>query len=62
MFHKVHHNDPCLNVSTAFRIHFLEIVIINLVKAMAVVILGIDGALLLMNEAIITFFTLAASH
>ncbi|MGZ8172879.1 MULTISPECIES: sterol desaturase family protein [Methylobacter] len=58
MFHKVHHNDPCLNVSTAFRIHFLEVVIINLVKAMAVVILGIDGALLLMNEAIITFFTL----
>lgn len=58
MFHKVHHNDPCLNVSTAFRIHFLEIAIINLVKAMAVVILGIEGTLLLVNEAIIVFFTM----
>jgi len=58
MIHKVHHNDPCLNVSTAFRIHFLEIVIINLVKAIAVVVLGVEGLLLVVNEAIIIFFTM----
>ncbi|MGZ4994560.1 MAG: sterol desaturase family protein [Methylobacter sp.] len=58
MIHKVHHNDPCLNVSTAFRTHFLEIIIINLMKAMLIVILGIQGALILVNEAIITFFTM----
>jgi len=58
MIHKVHHNDPCLNVSTAFRIHFLEIVIINFVKAIAVVVLGIEGLLLVVNEAIIIFFTM----
>ncbi|MFI3155809.1 MAG: sterol desaturase family protein [Methylococcaceae bacterium] len=58
MFHKVHHNDPYLNVSTAFRIHLLEIVIINLMKAIVVVILGIQGTWLLVNEAIITLFTM----
>lgn len=58
MIHKVHHNDPYLNVSTAFRTHFLEIVIINLMKAVLIVILGIQGALLLAHEAVITFFTM----
>lgn len=58
MFHKVHHNDPYLNVSTAFRIHLLEVLIINAMKAMLVVVLGIEWTLLLANEAIITFFTM----
>lgn len=58
MFHKVHHNDPYLNVSTAFRIHFLEILIINLMKAMLIVVLGIEGTVLFANELIITFFTM----
>jgi sterol desaturase/sphingolipid hydroxylase (fatty acid hydroxylase superfamily) len=58
MFHRVHHNDPYLNVSTAFRIHFLEILIINVMKAMLVIVLGINGTLLLANEAIIICFTM----
>jgi sterol desaturase/sphingolipid hydroxylase (fatty acid hydroxylase superfamily) len=58
MFHKVHHNDPYLNVSTAFRIHLLEVLIINTMKAMLVVVLGIEWAVLFANEAIITFFTM----
>jgi len=58
MFHKVHHNDPYLNVSTAFRIHFLEIAVITVMKAVLVVTLGIKGSFLLANEAIITFFTM----
>ena len=58
MFHKVHHNDPYLNVSTAFRAHFLEILIINFMKAMLIVVLGIQEALVLANETIITFFTM----
>ncbi|MFA5924683.1 MAG: sterol desaturase family protein [Methylococcaceae bacterium] len=58
MFHKVHHNDPYLNVSTAFRLHFLEILIINIMKAVLIVVLGIEGTLLLANETIITVFTL----
>jgi sterol desaturase/sphingolipid hydroxylase (fatty acid hydroxylase superfamily) len=58
VFHKVHHNDPYLNVSTAFRIHFLEILIINAMKAMLIIALGIKGSLLFANEMIITFFTM----
>lgn len=58
IFHKVHHNDRYLNVSTAFRIHFLEILIINVMKAMLIIALGINGSLLLVNEVIITLFTM----
>jgi sterol desaturase/sphingolipid hydroxylase (fatty acid hydroxylase superfamily) len=58
MFHKVHHNDPYLNVSTAFRIHLLEIAVITVMKAMLIVVLGIKGSFLLVNEAIIVFFTM----
>lgn len=58
MLHKVHHNDPCLNVSTAFRLHFLEILLITSLKAVLVLALGIEGTWLLANEAIITFFTM----
>jgi sterol desaturase/sphingolipid hydroxylase (fatty acid hydroxylase superfamily) len=54
--HKVHHNDPYLNVSTAFRIHFLEMLIINSFKAMLIIVLGIEATSVLVNEAIITFF------
>lgn len=58
MFHKVHHNDAQLNVSTAFRIHFLEIVLIGLLKAAMIVVLGIDAGLLLANETLIVLFTM----
>lgn len=58
MFHKVHHNDAQLNVSTAFRIHFLEIVLIGLLKAATIVVLGIDAGLLLANETLIVLFTM----
>ncbi|HEY8099024.1 MAG TPA: sterol desaturase family protein [Methylobacter sp.] len=58
MFHKVHHNDPYLNVSTAFRIHLLEIGVLTVMKALLIVVLGIKGSFLLANEAIIVFFTM----
>ena len=58
MFHKVHHNDPCLNVSTAFRIHIVELFIITALKAAYIVTLGLDKATVLINEAIITFFVM----
>jgi sterol desaturase/sphingolipid hydroxylase (fatty acid hydroxylase superfamily) len=56
MFHKVHHNDPYLNTSTAFRIHFLELFITHILKGILVVILGIEEAVLLSSEAIMTLF------
>jgi sterol desaturase/sphingolipid hydroxylase (fatty acid hydroxylase superfamily) len=56
MFHKVHHNDPYLNISTAFRIHFLELFITNVLKAIFIIILGIEEAMVLTSEAIMTLF------
>ena len=56
MLHKVHHNDPYLNVTTAFRLHFLEIILITGMKAVLVMVLGIEKTYLLANELVITFF------
>jgi sterol desaturase/sphingolipid hydroxylase (fatty acid hydroxylase superfamily) len=54
VFHRVHHNDPYLNVSTAFRLHFVEILITNILKALLIVILGIDKILVLSIETLVT--------
>src|SRR5665811_1046178 len=56
MFHRVHHNDPYLNISTSFRIHFLELFITNILKAILIIILGIEEAMVLTSEAIMTLF------
>ncbi|WP_411727890.1 sterol desaturase family protein [Methyloglobulus sp.] len=56
LFHRVHHSDPYLNVSTAFRLHLLDAFIITLVKAAYIVIFGFDKAVVLTNEAINTLF------
>jgi hypothetical protein len=54
MFHKVHHNDPYLNVTTAFRLHILEALIITILKSAYIIILGAGQAMVLMNEVILT--------
>jgi hypothetical protein len=56
MFHKVHHSDPHMNISTAFRLHFVEVVLTTVVKAVFVVATGVEATMLLANEAIITLF------
>jgi sterol desaturase/sphingolipid hydroxylase (fatty acid hydroxylase superfamily) len=56
MFHKVHHNDPYLNVSTAFRLHIVELLIITVLKTTYVIVLGVSQAMVLTNEALFTLF------
>jgi hypothetical protein len=56
MFHKVHHNDPYLNVSTAFRIHIVELLIITVLKSTYIMLLGVDQKMVLTNEGILTLF------
>ncbi len=56
MFHKVHHNDPYLNVSTAFRLHIVELLIIIALKSAYIVLLGVDKTMVLTNETILTLF------
>jgi sterol desaturase/sphingolipid hydroxylase (fatty acid hydroxylase superfamily) len=56
MFHKVHHNDPYLNVSTAFRLHTVELLIITVLKAAYIVLLGVDKTMVVTNETLLTLF------
>lgn len=56
MFHKVHHSDPYLNVSTAFRLHTIELGMFVVMKAGLIIILGIDKTTALACEAITTLF------
>jgi sterol desaturase/sphingolipid hydroxylase (fatty acid hydroxylase superfamily) len=56
MFHKVHHNDPYLNVSTAFRLHIVELLIITALKSAYIILLGVDKAMVVTNETLLTLF------
>ncbi|WP_394751835.1 sterol desaturase family protein [Crenothrix sp.] len=54
MFHKVHHSDAALNVTTAFRVHFIEVLLTNSLKALCIAVLGIEEKIVLASEAITT--------
>lgn len=58
LFHRVHHNDPYLNTSTALRVHILELLLTHLLKAAYIVLLGVDQFMMMANEMLITLFTL----
>lgn len=58
MFHKVHHSDLSMNVSTAFRSHVIEVFLITLVKAAFILATGVDLTLMLANEMLFTIFVL----
>jgi sterol desaturase/sphingolipid hydroxylase (fatty acid hydroxylase superfamily) len=56
MFHKVHHNDPYLNVSTAFRLHTVELLILTALKSAYIILLGLDKTMVVTNETLLTLF------
>ncbi len=58
MFHKVHHSDPTMNVSTAFRLHFVEVVLTAMVKAIFIMAMGVESSAVLANEAFITLMVM----
>jgi hypothetical protein len=47
-----------MNVSTAFRLHGVEVFLTAVIKALFIVVVGIDAAVLLANEAIVTVFVM----
>lgn len=51
--HQTHHSDLVVNTTTAFRLHFVETFLTTCVKAVFVVVVGVDGGLVLANEVII---------
>ncbi|MGZ8225392.1 MAG: sterol desaturase family protein [Methylococcaceae bacterium] len=57
-FHKVHHSDQCMNVSTAFRLHFVEVLLTTFVKGIFIVVVGVEASIVLMNEILITLFVM----
>lgn len=58
LFHRVHHNDPYINVSTAFRIHLVELMVTSILKAAYIILLGIDKTVVLAYEAVYPFFVM----
>ncbi len=58
MFHKVHHSDPYLNVSTTFRLHIVELFLFVLVKVLFLIVLGVDKSTALVCEVVATFFVI----
>ena len=58
MFHKIHHSDPSVNVTTAFRIHIAECVLTSCVKAISIILLGLDKMTLLGIETITALFVM----
>jgi sterol desaturase/sphingolipid hydroxylase (fatty acid hydroxylase superfamily) len=58
LFHRVHHSERYLNVSTAFRQHFLEIITTSCLKGLIILVLGIDTLTVLTIETLILMFML----
>lgn len=54
--HRVHHCDPYLNITTAFRIHIAELCFITVLKAGYVILMGIDQQIVLILEAVFSGF------
>jgi sterol desaturase/sphingolipid hydroxylase (fatty acid hydroxylase superfamily) len=57
-FHKVHHSDPTMNVTTAFRLHLVEVLLTLLVKAAFIVAVGVDADWVLASESVIALFVM----
>jgi sterol desaturase/sphingolipid hydroxylase (fatty acid hydroxylase superfamily) len=53
-FHRIHHSDRCMNASTSFRVHGIEVLATVLLKMLFMMGVGVDSALMLLNEAIVT--------
>lgn len=57
-FHKVHHSDTSMNVSTAFRIHFTELLLNTLIKALFIIAIGVETAVVAVCETLSTLFVI----
>jgi sterol desaturase/sphingolipid hydroxylase (fatty acid hydroxylase superfamily) len=58
LFHRVHHNDPSLNVSTGFRLHIVELLFTHVLKALLIIVMGIDELIVLVSEIATTLFVM----
>ena len=56
LFHKIHHCDKSMNVSTSFRVHFIEVLLTTLIKALFIIVTGVETAIVAFCEIISTVF------
>lgn len=57
-FHKVHHSDKTLNVTTGLRFHMGELIMEVLVRVAFIGIWGVDPNVILVSQTLITLFVL----
>jgi len=57
-FHRVHHSDRSMNVSTAFRLSFIELLLTTAVKAVFIIAAGVDAVVVGACETVTTVFVL----
>ena len=57
-FHRVHHGDPSMDVSTAVRFHFGEIAVSNLLRLPLILLLGLPLGMLLFYDLLLRMATL----
>ena len=55
-FHKIHHSDETVNVTTGFRFHVFDLFIEIILKCFLVIFLGLDAYLVLVIELIQLIF------
>ena len=58
MFHRVHHDDACLNVTTGLRFHTGEMCLETLTRAAFIVGVGVDSGTVLACQGVISLFVL----
>ena len=57
-FHNVHHIDPDLDVSTAFRFHFVEIAYSSVFRVLQVILIGADPLTYALYETVMAVETM----
>ncbi|MGR9073209.1 MAG: sterol desaturase family protein [Gammaproteobacteria bacterium] len=57
-FHKVHHSDRSMNVTTAFRLHIVEVLLTTALKMLFIVVFGIEAAVVAICETVTALFAL----
>lgn len=55
-FHKIHHSDKTVNVTTGFRFHVADLFLEIIFKCLFVIIIGVEAYLILAIELIELFF------
>lgn len=58
VFHKVHHSDKSMNVTTAFRLHIVEVFLTTVIKMLFIISMGIETIVIAICETITALFAI----